>query len=197
MPIRTLPTRKALVALTLVASGVVAGGAALVTTASADSPSPSPSSSASADTGRHSGETELTGTTLTKVKGAVLVKYPNATFHRVETDRDGVYEAHIITAAGDRVTVELDKSYAITGTETGHGRGGKGGGGKGGGAGETALSGTTLTKVKVAVLVKYPNATFDRVETDRDGVYEAHINTAAGDRVTVELDKNYAITGTE
>jgi uncharacterized membrane protein YkoI len=93
MPVRTLPTRKALVALTLVVSGAVAG------------------------TSRSSGETALTGDTLTKVKDAVLAKYPNATFDRVETDSDGVYEAHITTADGDRVTVELDKSYAITGTE--------------------------------------------------------------------------------
>ena len=45
------------------------------------------------------------------------MKYPNATFGRVETDSDGVYQAHITTADGDRLTVELDKSYAITGTE--------------------------------------------------------------------------------
>jgi hypothetical protein len=186
MPVRTLPTRKALVALTLVVSGAIAGGAAVVaTSASATEPTPSASSSSNA------GETALTGDTLTKVKDAVLARYRNATFERVETDSDGVYEAHITTAAGDQVTVELDKSYAITGTETGHGRGGKGG------AGETALTGDTLTKVKDAVLARYPNATFERVETDSDGVYEAHITTAAGDQVTVELDKSHAITGTE
>jgi uncharacterized membrane protein YkoI len=187
MPVRTLPTRKALVALTLVISGAVAGGAAVVAT-SADAAEPTPSASSSSS---NSGETALTGTTLDKVKEAVLARYPNATFDRVETDSDGVYEARITTAAGDQVTVELDKSYAITGTETGHGRGGKGG------AGETALTGDTLTKVKDAVLAKYPNATFDRVETDSDGVYEAHLTTTAGDHLTVELDKSYAITGTE
>jgi hypothetical protein len=112
MPLRTLPTRKALVALTLVVSGAVAGGAAVVaTSASAVEPTPSASSSSNA------GQTALTGDTLTKVKDAVLAKYPNATFERVETDSDGVYEAHITTAAGDQVTVELDKGYAITGTE--------------------------------------------------------------------------------
>jgi uncharacterized membrane protein YkoI len=113
MPVRTLPTRKALVALTLVISGAVAGGAAVVaTSASAAEPTPSASSSRS-----NPGETALTGTTLDKVKEAVLAKYPNATFDRVETDSDGVYEAHIATADGDRLTVELDKDYAITGTE--------------------------------------------------------------------------------
>jgi uncharacterized membrane protein YkoI len=192
MPLRTLSTRKALVAVALLATGAVAGGTAAVAT-SASAAGPSPSSSPSASTSRSSGETALTGTTLDKVKEAVLAKYPNATFNRVETDSDGVYEAHITTAAGDDLTVKLDKDYAITGTETGRGHRGNGRGG----AGETALTGTTLDKVKEAVLLKYPNAAFNRVETDSDGVYEAHIATAAGEDLTVELDKSYVITGTE
>jgi hypothetical protein len=47
----------------------------------------------------------------------VLAKYAGASFDRVETDNDGGYEAHIVTKAGDRVTVELDKAYAVSGTE--------------------------------------------------------------------------------
>jgi len=177
-----------LVALSLVAVGVVAGGTAAVL------------STATASSG--AGETALTGDTLSKVKAAVLATYPSATFDRVETDSDGVYEAHITTAAGEDVTVELDKAYAITGTEAGRGHHDRGRGhhdrdGKGGGAGETALTGDTLSKVKAAVLATYPSATFDRVETDSDGIYEAHITTAAGEDVTVELNKAYAITGTE
>ena len=62
---------------------------------------------------------------------------------------------------------------------------------------ETALTGDTLAKVKAAVLAKYPNATFDSVETDSDGVYEAHITKADGSLVTVELGKSFAITGEE
>jgi hypothetical protein len=116
MPIRNLFTRKALVALTLVAAGAVGGGVAVVAT-SAGAAEPTPSSSTSTSTSGKSAETALTGTTLSAVKDAVLAKYPNATFDRVETDSDGVYEAHITTTAGDNITVELDKSYAITGTE--------------------------------------------------------------------------------
>lgn len=63
-----------------------------------------------------SDETLLTGTTAAKVTAAVKAKYPNATFQRVETDSDGVYEAHILVN-GSPVTVEVDKSFAITGTE--------------------------------------------------------------------------------
>lgn len=58
----------------------------------------------------------LTGTTLAKVTAAVKAKYPDATIQRVETDSDGVYEAHIVDN-GTPVTVEVGKSFAITGTE--------------------------------------------------------------------------------
>jgi uncharacterized membrane protein YkoI len=198
MNVRTLPARRALAGLSLVACGLIGGATlAAVGTANAADPPPAPSASTGTATTRTApDETALTGDTLSKVKAAVTAKYPGATFTRIETDSDGVYEAHIVTAAGENVTVEVDKAYAVTGTEArGGGRGGHGGGG--GGAGETALTGDTLAKVKAAVLAKYAGATFDRVETDSDGVYEAHITTAAGDRVTVELDKAYAITGTE
>jgi hypothetical protein len=68
--------------------------------------------------GRHGDEQPLTGDTATSVKDAVLAKYPDATIERVETDSDGVYEAHITTTDGQHITVELDTSFAITGTET-------------------------------------------------------------------------------
>ena len=49
-------------------------------------------------------------------------KYPGATVLRVETDSDGVYEAHLTTSGGQRVTVEVDKSLKVTGEESGPGR---------------------------------------------------------------------------
>ena len=70
----------------------------------------------------------LTGTTAAKVRAAALAKYPGATIQRVETDSDGVYEAHVVTKAGDEVTVQVGKDFAVTGTQTGGGRGGPGGG---------------------------------------------------------------------
>jgi hypothetical protein len=69
-------------------------------------------------------ETLLTGDTAAKVKAAALAKYPGATVQRVETDSDGVYEAHLVTKAGDPVTVEMDKSFTVTGTEAHGGPGG-------------------------------------------------------------------------
>jgi hypothetical protein len=65
---------------------------------------------------QRSDEKLLTGTTLAKVTAAVKAKYPDATIQRVETDSDGVYEAHLLVS-GKPVTVEVDKSFTITGTE--------------------------------------------------------------------------------
>ncbi len=72
----------------------------------------------------------LTGTTRAKVLAAVKATYPKATVQRVETDSDGVYEAHVLNA-GKPLTVKVGKDFTITGTETGpsghDGRGGHGG----------------------------------------------------------------------
>jgi uncharacterized membrane protein YkoI len=59
----------------------------------------------------------LTGDTASKVRAAALAKYPGATVLRVETDSDGVYEAHLTTKDGQRVTVEVGKDFKVTGLE--------------------------------------------------------------------------------
>ena len=64
----------------------------------------------------------LTGDTASKVRAAALARYPGATVLRVETDSDGVYEAHLTTSDGRRVTVEVDKSFKVAGEESGPGR---------------------------------------------------------------------------
>jgi hypothetical protein len=64
----------------------------------------------------------LTGDTASKVRAAALAKYPGATVLRVETDSDGVYEAHLTITDGRRVTVEVNKSFKVTGEESGPGR---------------------------------------------------------------------------
>jgi hypothetical protein len=105
------------------------------------------------------------------------------------------------------VTAAAADDEPSTGPTAGHGfgapadgdRDGDGHGGRGGGpgAGEEALTGDTADSVEAAVLKKYPDATIERLETDADGVYEAHLTTADGDRITVELDEEFAVTGTE
>ena len=82
-------------------------------------------------------------------------------------------------------------SYGVAEGDRGH----RGGGGPG--AGEEELTGDTADSVEAAVLEEYPDATIERLETDSDGVYEAHITTADGDEVTVELGEDFAVTGTE
>jgi hypothetical protein len=147
-------------AAALVAAGL-AGGVILAGTVSANAststPSPSASSSAPSVGGdqskpsvggdqnrptnpnpgdpskpQRSDETLLTGDVADKVTAAVLAEYPGATIVRVETDSDGVYEAHITKADGTQVSVEVDKSYTVTGEEAGGMRGGHGGGMPGG-----------------------------------------------------------------
>jgi hypothetical protein len=65
-------------------------------------------------------EQPLTGDTADRVTEAALAEYPSATIQRVETDSDGVYEAHLVTSDGRRVTVEVGEDFAVTGTETPH-----------------------------------------------------------------------------
>ena len=121
----------------LVGGGLIVGGiiAGTVTANAADEGSTTPGSSTVREDGRHgdghrgprgngdpsqpqrSDEELLTGNTATQVTEAVLAEYPDATIERVETDSDGVYEAHIVTTDDERVTVELDEDFAITGTE--------------------------------------------------------------------------------
>ena len=126
----------------LVGSGVVAGGILVgtltATAATNEDPAPWPTQEdgrAGDRPGPGAGpprgdEKALTGDTATSVTDAVLAEYPDATIQRVETDSDGVYEAHIVTTEGERLTVELDESFAITGTET-HGDRSGGGPGRG------------------------------------------------------------------
>jgi hypothetical protein len=122
----------------LVGGGVIAGGiiAGTVTATAADEGGTGPDSSTSQDDrrGHHgprgngdpsqpqrSDEELLTGDTAGQVTDAVLAEYPDATIERVETDSGGVYEAHIVTTDGERLTVLVGEDFEITGTET-HGR---------------------------------------------------------------------------
>ncbi len=135
--------KKALAGGVLVLSGLAVGGMA-AGTMSASAATSTPSATASSSTASRSGsgsgsgtlvqttdptksmrsdEHLLTGTTAEKVKAAALAKYPSATIQRVETDSDGVYEAHIVTSAGDQVIVQVGSDFIVTGTQTGGGPG--------------------------------------------------------------------------
>ncbi len=117
------------------AAGLVAGGllAGAMTASAADSSSATPTAGPGYSSGskpggagscdpsqrEHSDEQLLTGTTADKVEAAALAEFPGATVMRIETDSDGVYEAHVIKADGTPVTVAVDKSFTVTGTEEG------------------------------------------------------------------------------
>ena len=86
----------------------------------------------------------LSGTTAQQVRDAALAKYPNATIQRVETDSEGVYEAHIVTAGGEELIVQVGKDFSVTGTQAfGGGEHGHGGPGDLDGDGPTAPQGPT------------------------------------------------------
>src|SRR4051794_24876920 len=114
----------------LVASGVVAGGilAGTLSANAADSTATAPGTSAGTtdidpSQPQRSDEKLLTGDTKSKVEAAVLAKYPKATIERTETDSDGVYESHVVTADGQHVIVQVGEDFAVTGTQTGGGGG--------------------------------------------------------------------------
>ena len=147
------------------------------------------------DRGPGGGETALTGDTAAKVKTAALERVAG-TVLRVETDAGGVYEAHIRKADGTIVEVKVNRAFEVTAVEAG--RGGPGDRHHGpGGPGERALTGATADKVKAAALARVQGGTVLRVETDRGGVYEAHVRKADGTEVEVKVDRSFKVTSVE
>jgi len=66
------------------------------------------------------------------------------------------------------------------------------------GPGETLLTDGTANRVRAAALAAVPGGTIIRVETDSAGSpYEAHVRKADGSIVTVKVDKNFKVTGTQ
>jgi uncharacterized membrane protein YkoI len=144
-------------------------------------------------------ETPLTGDVATQVTAAAQAAVPGGTIDRVETDNDGVYEAHVTKADGTHVIVQIAADYSVTGTID-QPQGGPGGpGGQGGpGAGETPLTGDTAASVTAAAQAAIPDGTIIRVETDSAGSpYEAHVTKADGTEVVVKVDANFTVTATE
>lgn len=130
-PSRTSRWKQYIAGGALVAAGVAGGSVIGNAVASADTvtgtataaSSAAPSSSSTTDTADQStsqlsDETLLTGADADKVTAAALAQYPGATVNRVETDSDGVYEAHLTTTDGQNLTVQVGADFTVTGTET-------------------------------------------------------------------------------
>jgi uncharacterized membrane protein YkoI len=119
----------------LVASSLTAlalGGAALAGAASGDeSQSGSSTSTAAAQTdrapfaagprGQRPDEDLLSGDTASKVRAAALARVAGGTIERVETDADGhaEYEAHMLDADGNRLTVYVNADFDVVSVESG------------------------------------------------------------------------------
>ena len=93
-----------------------------------------------------SDEQLLTGDVAAKVTAAAKAKEPGATIERVETDSEGVYEAHMVRSDGTHIIVQVGKDVTVTNVQVmgqggpggmGHGGMGPGGMGPGGGYGQT------------------------------------------------------------
>ena len=139
--------------------------------------------------------TAVTGETADKVTAAVQAKYADATVLFVEEEVGG-YEAHVRKADGTMVHITVDKDFQITGEHQGppNGPGMAGPGGKGP-HGEKPLKGAKAKKVTSAAQKRFPDGTVIRVETDPDGVYEAHVIKVDGKPVIVEVGKRFQVTG--
>ena len=183
-------------------AGIMATASPVTTSLTAADPSPTATADAQQNdqgTGRgHAGETPLTGDDATKATAAAEAKVPGGTVIRVETDADGVYEAHVRKSDGTEVVVKMDKKFAVTSVDAFTG-GGRHGGGHGGGPGmgETPLTGDDATKATAAAEAKVPGGTVIRVETDSDGTYEAHVRKSDGTEVEVKMDKDFKVTSVE
>jgi hypothetical protein len=93
-----------------------------------------------------SDEQLLTGETADKVTAAAKAKEPNATIERVETDSDGVYEAHMVRADGTHITVQVGADFQVTNViEGGAGKGGHGPAGGAPGGERPPASGSTAS----------------------------------------------------
>ena len=90
-----------------------------------------------------SDEQLLTGDTAAKVTAAAQAKEPGATIERVETDSDGVYEAHMVRADGTHIIVQVGADFAVTAVQEHKGGGPGRGPGSGGGKGSQPPTGGT------------------------------------------------------
>ena len=69
------------------------------------------------------GREPLTGANADKVTAAAERGIPDGTVTRVETDSDGVYEAHVTKADGTEVIVQVGADFSVTGVQEMMGRG--------------------------------------------------------------------------
>lgn len=139
-----------------------------------------------------SGEEPLTGGTADQVRAAVEAEYPDATIMRLETDSEGAYEAHVMTADGEALEVKVSEDFEVTGAEE-RGFGGPGHFGPGG----APLTGDTADQVRAAAEAEHPDGTVVWVTTNPDGGYWAYVLTAEEEKIRLAIDEDFTVTGSE
>ena len=103
------------------------GGAAVAGAADGDSVGSGSSGATTTDARssderpRRDDEELLSGETASRVREAALARVTGGTIERVETDADGhaAYEAHMLNADGERVTVYVDEQFDVVDVESG------------------------------------------------------------------------------
>ena len=102
------------------ASGSKSSSSTTAAAATTTTPSTTAPSAAQPWGHQRSDETLLTGDTASKVTAAAQAKVPGGTIVRVETDADGnaLYEAHMVDASGNPVTVYVDKDFGVVSVDT-------------------------------------------------------------------------------
>ena len=155
---------------------------------------------------RISGETALTGTTLSQASDAAIAAVPGGTVGRASaesaSDPSGAaYEIKLTKADGSHVEVLEDSAFKVLSVKAsvGDGPGGPGGHGRGGGnPNETVLTGTTLDQASAAALAAVPGGTVGRASTedksDTSGAaYEVHVTKADGSQVEVLESQAFSV----
>jgi uncharacterized membrane protein YkoI len=103
-----------------------------------------------------------------------------------------------LMASADTATTATASSTSATSSTTQPQRDESKGGHTANGKTETLLTGDTATKAKAAADAAVSGGTVLRVETDAEGAtYEAHVQKSDGTQVTVKMDANFKVTGTE
>lgn len=139
-------------------------------------------------------EDALTGTVLQKASKAALAEVGEGTVTEAEADDEGTgaYEVEVTLENGDEVSVTLDSSYAVIGTEN-----------EGSDDSETADASddtaTPLTDAEKASAEKAALAEVDGTVTDvdrsddADHAFEVEVTRADGTDVDVELDEKFTV----
>lgn len=111
------------------------------------------------------------------------------TVTETEVDDDGAaYEVEIRKPDGSQVEVQLDRNFAVTGSQVDDDPDGD----------DAPLTGGAWERAVAAALEHAGGGTVTETEMDDDGaVYEVEVRRPDGSEVEVQLDRSFTVTGSE